>query len=142
MRAKKHKENATIIKMTIGDKMLIVLTIILSISSVFYIKATAISSLEKDVVVRYDGVEVAKLSLNIDKQLMEYDFQFGENLGTLEILDGSVRMLPMSKDICPESICSDTGWIKDSYETIVCLPNRLIVTIESNNIQDMDIIVN
>lgn len=36
----------------------------------------------------------------------------------------------MSKEICPNSICSDIGWIDNTYQSIVCLPNNIIVTIE------------
>lgn len=128
-------------KMTLGDRILIGIIIILSISSMFYITRTKIDSLESDVIVRFDGNEVAKVTLNIDKQSKTYDFRFGKNVGTIEILEGRVRMLPMDLKICPERICSDTGWIQYSYQMIVCLPNKIIVTIETNEKQDIDFIV-
>lgn len=123
-------------KMTLGDRILIGIIIILSISSMFYITRTKIDSLESDVIVRFDGNEVAKVTLNIDKQSKTYDFRFGKNVGTIEILEGRVRMLPMDLKICP-----DTGWIQYSYQMIVCLPNKIIVTIETNEKQDIDFIV-
>ena len=33
----------------------------------------------------------------------------------------------------------ETGWIDSSYETIVCLPNKIIIKIETS--QDLDAIV-
>ena len=140
METNSYSEKPELGEMTIGDKMLIVLVVILSIYSLFYIKTTATSTLEKNVIVRYDGIEIAKIQLKTDNQSRTYDFEFGENVGTLEMQAGSVRMLPMNKDICPEGICSDIGWIKNSYDSIVCLPNRIIVTIESDDTQDIDII--
>ncbi|OLS01968.1 hypothetical protein TICRE_21100 [Tissierella creatinophila DSM 6911] len=127
--------------MTVGDKFLIVVIIILSITSIFYITRTTTDSLGKDVIVRFDGIEIAKIPLKTDKQSTIYDFKFGENIGELEIFGDRVRMLPMDIKICPERICSDTGWIENSYQMIVCLPNKVIVTIETNEKQDIDIIV-
>ena len=46
-------------------------------------------------------------------------------------------MLPMNLGICPGKVCSDTGWDQESYQMIVCLPNKIMVTIEfmeENNI--------
>lgn len=37
------------------------------------------------------------------------------------------------KDICPEGICSKTGWIKNEYEIIVCMPNGISVNIKEKN---------
>lgn len=72
-----------------------------------------------------------------------YSFKFEENTGYIEVKDGAVRMLEMEKDICPERICSNTGWIKESYETIVCMPNGIIVNIredKDNFDNDIDVI--
>ncbi len=44
----------------------------------------------------------------------------------LQIKDGAVRILKVS---CPRKICQQMGWIKNSGEVIVCLPNRLIVRV-------------
>ncbi len=49
-----------------------------------------------------------------------------------------VRMIEMDREICPEAICSETGWIDNSYQSIVCLPNRIIVTTEGNNEEIID----
>lgn len=127
--------------MTVGDKFLIVVIIILSLTSIFYITRTTTDSLGNDVIVRVDGIEVAKIPLKTKKQSEIYDFEFGDNIGELEIFGERVRMLPMDIKICPERICSDTGWIVNSYQMIVCLPNKIIVTIETNEKQDIDLIV-
>lgn len=66
----------------------------------------------------------------MDKQSKPYDFKFGEHTGTIQMQEGRVRMLPMNLDICPGKVCSDTGWIQESYQKIVCLPNKIMVTIE------------
>lgn len=47
----------------------------------------------------------------------------------VEIENGRARMLPMSKELCPQGICSHVGWAERSGDIIVCLPNRLVLTV-------------
>ena len=47
----------------------------------------------------------------------------------MEINEDEVRMLPLSKELCPQGICSHVGWIEFPGEVIVCLPNRLVLTV-------------
>lgn len=67
-------------------------------------------------------------------------FHFGGEPGTLHYKNGKIKMMPMSYNICPKQICSKTGWIEDKRESIVCLPNRIIITIENNLNTDIDMI--
>lgn len=60
-----------------------------------------------------------------------YEFEFDGGKGVLEVKGDKVRMLPMPKSICPNSICSETGFIEKGYQSIVCLPNKLTVTFKS-----------
>ena len=50
---------------------------------------------------------------------------------TIEISEGKVRVLPMPQETCPLGICSQVGWIERAGEAIVCLPNRMVVTLHS-----------
>ena len=70
-----------------------------------------------------------------------YEFKFDKGNGYIEVNDKKVRVLPMEKSVCPRAICSDTGWIDGKPETIVCMPNLLAVTFQSNNIPEIDVIV-
>lgn len=69
--------------------------------------------------------QLLKISLNKEDGIYPFSYSGGE--GSLEVKSGKVRMLPMDLSICPRSICSDTGWIENSYQSIICLPNSLIV---------------
>lgn len=125
--------------MTLGDKILIAILMFISIFSMFYISGSAIGGSSGKVIVQVDGNQVAKFHINMDKQPRNYDFKFGENTGTIQMQEGRVRMLPMDLDICPGKVCSDTGWIQKSYQMIVCLPNKIMVTIESKEENNIDI---
>jgi len=59
-----------------------------------------------------------------------YQFNFNGNIGYVEVNNGRARMVEMEDEICPKSICSDTGGIQAAYQSIVRLPNQIIVRTE------------
>lgn len=56
--------------------------------------------------------------------------------------NGNVRFLVENKKIkvleenSAKHLCSYQGFISESYQTLICLPNKIIVQIESNNSYD------
>lgn len=70
-----------------------------------------------------------------------FEFTFNGKIGYVEVSDKKIRMIEMDKLTCPEGVCSETGWIGKNYETIVCLPNRIVVSVE-NAASDIDISTN
>lgn len=84
---------------------------------------------EKYVVIKVNG-EVENRILMNEAANDIYEFQFDSYNGAIEIKDEKVRILKMPKEICPKSICSATGWISGN-KVIVCLPNQIIVEIET-----------
>jgi hypothetical protein len=94
---------------------------------------------QKYAVIYVDNRPVAELSLG-QNDLFEYTIAFGDgHEAVLEIEEGKVRMLPMSVDLCPKGICSHTGWIAHPYESIVCLPNRIMVVFSSSPTESEEI---
>jgi hypothetical protein len=80
--------------------------------------------------------QVAELSL-LPGERFDYDLSFGENnqySATIEIDDGKIRMVPLSEELCPRAVCSHTGWIEYSYESIVCLPNQIVVVFSDSSL--------
>lgn len=71
--------------------------------------------------VTVDGATVGKYSLEIDST---YSINNGTNVITVE--NGWVYM---SYSSCPDHVCEKTGKAKHVGQTIVCLPNRVTVTI-------------
>ncbi|MCR3921020.1 MAG: NusG domain II-containing protein [Firmicutes bacterium] len=55
----------------------------------------------------------------------------------VEVEDGRVRMHPMGKELCPQGICSHVGWVERSGDAIVCLPNRLVLTIVGGSTEEV-----
>ncbi len=57
----------------------------------------------------------------------------------LEVEEGKVRVLPMPREICPLNICSSVGWIDRPGQAIVCLPNRMIITVSGEEEDPLDL---
>ena len=75
--------------------------------------------------VEVDGKKVADYSLSSDGV---YVLNGGTN--TLEIRDGKARIVDAD---CPNMHCVRQGWIGSEGQSIVCLPNRLIVSITGSD---------
>lgn len=85
-------------------------------------------------VVVIDGKETAQLDLSRDTEKV-FSSDLGEN--TLVIKSGTAYI---SNADCPDGICSDHKPIKNSGETIVCLPHKLVVKIVTDGGDKNDII--
>jgi hypothetical protein len=121
------------IDLTKGDKLLILLIILISISSFAYINRYAFSEREKYVSIQVDGKEIKKVIF--DPQLagntIAVETEYGYNL--IEIGDEKVRVLEAD---CPDKIDVKQGYISRIGETIVCLPNHLVIEIMGSTSAD------
>lgn len=75
-----------------------------------------------EVLVTVDGQEYYRGSLFMEKEL-----QIGEG-NTLVIQEGKADMI---KADCPDQICVKQEPISTAGENIICLPNRVVITITS-----------
>jgi hypothetical protein len=101
------------------DIIVIAALLILSLSVILIINLTRKEG--ATVTVTVDGVTVAEYSLAKDGV---YTLNGGSNILTIE--NGTARM---SDSSCPDHICENKGKIKYVGQTIVCLPNKLTVTV-------------
>ena len=74
--------------------------------------------------VRIDGKAVMELPLSEDRSLVLGE---GEHTNTLVIRDGKAQVVEAS---CPERICVGHGAIQYAGESIVCLPHKLVITVQ------------
>ena len=82
--------------------------------------------------IEIEGETVGEYPLNVDK---EYSLNGGTNV--LVIKDGVAYM---TYSDCPDHICEKTGKIKYVGETIVCLPNKVSVTIIGDSDGGVDLV--
>ena len=78
------------------------------------------------VVIEINGEEIGRYSLNENRELELETYNGGSNI--VVIKDNEVTVTEAS---CPDKICVNHKAIKYNGETIICLPNRMMVTIES-----------
>ena len=73
--------------------------------------------------VEVDGKEIARYSLLVDG---EYDIGDGNRLA----IEGGYAYMKHAD--CPDGTCMRTGRISKSGQSIICLPNRVAVTVVSD----------
>lgn len=111
----------------------------------FWFNLQEVSATERKYAVIYvKNQQVAEISLSGDDQF-SHVIQFGDNnehSALIEVDNGRIRMLPLDEELCPKAICSHTGWIAYSYESIVCLPNQIMIvfneTVSGGGTGDID----
>lgn len=113
--------------MTKGDKYLIIFIALASVFMLFLVGVRDGGYSEKYVSVQVNGEEVKKVYLGraVLGKTMAIESDFGYNL--LEFKEDSVRVIEAD---CPDELDVKKGWIDKVGETIVCLPNRMVVEIK------------
>ncbi|MCK4307587.1 NusG domain II-containing protein [candidate division WOR-3 bacterium] len=107
--------------LTVGDKILILCLLSLSVVSGVVLKRAHKEA--KYCIISVNGKDAYKLLLS-EPQKIEVKGALGESI--IEIKDKSVRMLDSS---CLLKICVHQGEIKSPGETIICVPNRVMIRI-------------
>ena len=85
-----------------------------------------------EVVVSISGEEVMRLPLGEDTELV---IGGGEHTNTLVISGGEAWV---SEASCPDHVCINQGKVSLNGQTIVCLPNKLVVSIAGGESGDID----
>lgn len=104
-----------------NDIILIAALLALALGAWALVSLTARSGGEA--VIELDGEELTRLPLSRDAVLTVGE---GEHSNTVAVENGAVRVTQAS---CPDRICIRRGAISRGGESIVCLPNRLVVTV-------------
>jgi len=56
----------------------------------------------------------------------------------IEVNEGRVRV---ARSNCPKQVCVRSGWIKESGEIIVCVPNKILIEVRSSDRPLLDAVV-
>ena len=112
---------------------IILITAALLAAGVFLLCINVFSTAGEYAVVEVNGETVVQLSLAEDTV---YDIEIeNEVTNTLKIENGEAKMI--SAD-CPDKICVNHRSISKNNESIICLPNKVIITIVSDAVSDID----
>ena len=104
--------------------LILVLAVLAAAALLFAGRSLFFSRPPVSVIISVDGKEVMTLDLNQDDDQTLESPGGGRNRVIIE--DGSVHMEEAS---CPDKICIKQGAVSETGQSIVCLPNRVIVTI-------------
>lgn len=115
--------------MKTGDKIIIVV-IVLSLLMGFWVRKIGNANTNKYVLIMADGKVYQKIPLLLDLRRSTIMVKSAEGYLYVEISDGKVRVLDST---CPDKLCVHQGWISNVGETIVCLPNRITISIVGGN---------
>lgn len=122
-----------------GDKIVILFIIIFAITLFVGTNKRNIDNKknqEKYVVITVDGKEYKKLKLeNVKNEKIEVKTKYGKNI--IKIDNEKVSMIYSD---CPDNLCVEMKSIEKSGDSIICLPNRLTVSIESK-VNEVDVVL-
>ncbi|WP_455258263.1 NusG domain II-containing protein [Peptoniphilus asaccharolyticus] len=124
-----------------GDYIVVALILFLSTSIFLVSKNNLVEAAEKQVVVSVNGQIEGKYTLSDKEQLYTIDNKYGKN--TFAITNDGVHMVESS---CKDQICIHMGHITRAGESIICLPNRLIISLENKdssnkNSEEVDVVL-
>lgn len=116
----------------------IILIVLIVLASIFLSVAMVIKQEDGGIVVLKVGGETYKDFPLLEDMTYTMEFEDGR-YNTIVIKDGYVEISDAS---CPDQICVNHRKIQKSGETIVCLPNQLVIEIKGSSQSDLDAIVN
>lgn len=111
-----------------SDKCLIIILLII-IFSICIIMFFQHSSKEKNALVYYKDNLVLTIDLSTNgSNTYTVKGELGDVV--IEKNDDKVRVI---NETSPNHICSKQGYIKENYEVLVCLPNKVVIKIDSKD---------
>lgn len=91
---------------------------------------------QKYALITVDNKEYKKVPLTKEEQMITVETSHGKNV--LKVHNNGIEMHEAD---CADQVCKSFGFITETYETIVCLPNRVLVEIVGGEEgADMDVI--
>lgn len=115
-----------------SDYILIVILVTILLTSI--IVTNKQSKQSNEAIVYYDN-EIA-LRIDLNTKLKDYIVK-GYN-GDVKIKAGEGKIKVVQEN-SPLHLCSKQGYISKSHETIVCLPNKIVIKLESNDNLDVTV---
>ena len=118
--------------LTRADKFLIIFICLLAVGGIIY-------------ELKYIQHERAVLQISVDGQSRQFSllnesvFAVDGVSGELqiEIKEGKARV---QQAVCPDHVCEKTGWISRAPQRIICVPNKVVVSVIADN-TDVDVII-
>lgn len=85
----------------------------------------------------YHGGELID-RIQLDTVTTPYSFTVESDDGHYNVIQVEQGRICVSDASCPDHVCVKTGWISEGGIPIVCLPNELVIQIESKASNEID----
>ena len=82
-----------------------------------------------------DGVLLEEIDLDRVSEPYSFPLEDGNGRNTLSVEKGRIRI---AESTCPGGDCVHTGWADRAGERIICLPNRLVISLSGEAILEFD----
>lgn len=132
----KNKEKRMDKKFKLHNEVLFIVAICLIAMIFFGINSYKNRVDGKVVVISVNGKEYKTLSLDTDQTITIEGADGAFNTITIE--NGEVFM---SEASCPDQICKNMGHVHAVWVPITCLPNKVVVTIQGHDEDEIDSVV-
>ncbi|MFM1515563.1 NusG domain II-containing protein [Helcococcus ovis] len=126
-------------KLTKGDKILILILVIFSLLFAFYITNVNKKVTGKYVSIQVNGEEINAIRFSKDIIGKKYTIKTKYGKNVIEFGDDELKIIESS---CLDKLCIKQGKISQVGQLLVCLPNRLVIEIrtdsqDKNNLDSM-----
>ncbi|MBP2031871.1 hypothetical protein J2Z42_000536 [Clostridium algifaecis] len=116
--------------------IIIVLLVIISTVGLFAYKNHSNTS-DKIATIKQNGKIIKTIDLNNVSGTQEFTIKYnGIHYNKIKVEKGKIAIIDAD---CPDKVCVKTGWLSETGQSSVCLPHKLIVSIEGKNSKYDDI---
>lgn len=117
--------------MTKADKIFMLGVLLVGITA-YLIKGSllwgAVQPAHMQAVVKVGGEVIQTVQLSPEETPLRFSVQGKQGLAVVEVSGEKIRMLEAD---CPDQICVKRGWISSAGESIICVPNEIVIYIDA-----------
>ncbi len=118
--------------MTTKKWCLLFFSLILLSSAILFFTQTFESN-QKTALIQKEGVIIKEIDLSSIKD--PYSFTVGED-DSFNVISVSKNEIKVIEASCPDKVCVKHGPLKNSFSPIVCLPNKLTISLKGSSTID------
>ena len=113
-------------KLRVGDILAVLLVLVAAGGSIMFVSRANAGEKGSLAVIEVNGREVRRVTLGSGQAARTITVNGWQGPSTFEVKDGRVRMV---ESACRDKICIGVGWIDSDGQSIICLPNRVVIRI-------------